>query len=143
MAEDNENPDETPTPEEQRKMQLEMITLMGRIRREMATSGKSMEEVAQQFLQKESRQEYLDRNEDAVEQATQLMDNPEYMALFEKMLATTDPEEKEALGNKMREMAYYNVDIEALHRKVNANNRRLVAEGLLPPEALINPKKRE
>ena len=45
-------------------------------------------------------------------------------------------EEREEIEQKLKELAHYSVDLEALHRHVAANNRRMVKEGILPPGAL-------
>lgn len=77
---------------------------------------------------------YLDRNQKAIQAAIALFDDPDYLEIIEQIRSTSDPAAKQLLETNAKSYAGENVDLEALHRHINAMNRRNVEEGLLPPE---------
>lgn len=88
------------------------------------------------MAEKETADQYLERNAKAMEDASELLCDPQYIELVENARSAVTPQEKKSWSDKARKYAASKVDLEALHRHVRAQNKRQVQEGLLPPSIL-------
>lgn len=125
---------EDPTPD---PIELSIISLQGRLDRLMNEEGLSVVEAVQRLLQSENAQEYVARNERAMDEVTKRLSDPAYMDAY--AAAMSEPDERvraQRLADLKRE-TFRLVDIEAVHRTIGARNRQWKAEGILSPDAPV------
>lgn len=76
--------------------------------------------------------DYAARNARAVQQAIDQIQSPEYLQRVSEMLADPDPTSRQAKRAKQLEDNCGVLDLQALHRHVRDNNKRLEQEGIIP-----------
>lgn len=118
---------ENPTPEE-----FTVLIFRGRIERLMREKNLSYVNALKEAVKGESPEEYAARNQRALQEVIAQLDSPEYFRRAMECMSDPDPISREAKRAKLREDNCNNLDLEALHRHVRDNQKRLEDSGVVP-----------
>ncbi len=86
------------------------------------------------MVARESANEYVARNSEAIDEIQRTLFSAEYLTRFDDANNDLNPAERRRKLAALRRENYATLDIEALHRVIEARNRHLKAEGVLPPD---------
>lgn len=123
----NESPQPDPA-------ELRLLGVAGRLQR-LRDQGLSLEEAVRALAKKESAEEYVARNQQALGEVEARMLSPEYLERFAEANSDPDPESRARKLAELKRENYATLDLEALHRHISARNKQCKAEGVLPPDA--------
>lgn len=125
-------------PNEPDAFELSLLSVVGRLRR-LTDTGMTLGEAAEKLLREETADEYLARNAAAMKAVDECLLSPEHLDRFAAAMSDPDPVARAARLADFKRETYAALDIEALHRHIRAQNKRMQAEGMLPPDPPMKP----
>lgn len=118
------------------RAELELLSGIGRVGRLVAAGATPLDAV-EMLLKPESSEEYVQRNQTAMEDLEKRILSPEYQARFSAIQEVQDPVKRAQLSAELKRETFASIDMEAVHRTIRARNRQWQKEGILPPDAKV------